>query len=350
MKKILLLIAIFTAMGLQSFAQRLDKERGRLAYTQLPLTPLPEDITKYWVNIDLGYLFAGDSKTETLNKIKDAATISHLEKTLDEGVELLVRLETYYKSEVVFSTVDKKEKRDDKEVSVTYYFVTFDYKYPLYFEVKLPGEMEALNSGFSNNSNNMVNYRSADFKSSRERNDWWNANYKTLQTNLRTSLLNTNVNNLKNTLEDLYSYGKNTNYTEFVAVKKFKKFEYPDLDLALEKVKAGIEEISEDDIVFNEKFTANMEEAIVIWEKALEESDPENKKTRINEKVTEAIYNNLALTYVLMSDFEKADETIAIATEKLGSKAIDNYIETFLKDRRTRFAANEGRIPASYGG
>ncbi len=349
MKKILLLLAVLSVLGLQSFAQRLDKEKGRLAYTQLPLTPLPAEISSYWVNIDLGYIFSGDSKTETLNKIKAAATISHLEKTADQGVELLVRLETYYKSEVVFSSFEKKEKRDDKEVTVTYYFVTFDYKYPLYFEVKLPGEMDALNSGFSNSSNNMVNYRSSDFKTARERNDWWNANYKTLQSNLRTTLLNTNVSNLKNTLEDLYSYGKNTKYTEFVAVKKFKKFEYPDLDLALEKVKTAIDNIAETDIVFNDKFTANMEEAIAIWEKALEESDLESKKTRINEKVTEAIYNNLALTYVLMSDFAKADEVIAIGEEKLGKRAIDNYIETFLEDRRVRFAANEGRIPASYG-
>ncbi len=350
MKKLLLLIAIFIAIGNHSFAQRLDKERGRLAYTQLPLTPLPEDITQYWVNIDLGYIYSGDSKTETLNKIKNAASISHLEKTSGEGVELLVRLETYYKSEVDFGSEVVKEKRDDKEVSVTYYYVAFDYKYPLYFEVNLPGEIDPLNSGFSNSSNLMTSYKSKLFKTSKDRNAWWNANYKTLQGNLRTSLLNANVSKLNNSLENLYSYGKHSTYTEFVAVKKFKKFEYEDLDIALEKVKAAIEEISEDDIIFNDKFTANMEEAIIIWEKALEESDVESRKTRINKKVTEAIYNNLSLTYILMSEFEKADETIKVAEDIIGKRAIDNYIESFLRDRRARFDANEGRIPASYKG
>ncbi|MBK6265891.1 hypothetical protein JKA74_12685 [Marivirga sp. S37H4] len=350
MKKILLLIAFVITIANQSFAQRLDKEKGRLKYTQLPLTPLPEDFTQYWVNIDLGYIFPGDSKTETLNKIKNAASISHLEKTTNEGVELLVRLETYYKSEVVFGTVKKDEKRDDKSVTVTYYNVTFDYKYPLYFEINLPGEVDPLNSGFSNNSNQMVTYESKLFKTSKERNDWWNANYSTLQGNLRTALLNANVSKLGNSLDNLYSYSKNSNYTEFVAVKKFKKFEYNDLDLALEKVKAAIEEISENDIVFNDKFTALMDEAIVIWNKALEESDLESKKTRINKKVTEAIYNNLCLTYVLMSEFEKADEVIKIAQETIGKRAIDSYIESFLNDRRARFEANEGRIPASYEG
>lgn len=349
MKKILLLVAVCIAIGNQTFAQRLDKEKNRLHYTQLPLTPLPEDISQYWVNIDMGYLYEGDSKTETLNKIKNAAALSHLEKTTDAGVELLVRLESYYKDEVIFSTIDKTEKRDDKEVTVTYYYLTFGYKYPLYFEVKLPGEMEPLNSGFSNGSNGMSHYRSAEFRTSSERNNWWNANHKTLQSNLRAELLNKNVHNLGRTLDNLYSYSKVRSYTEFVAVKKYKKFEYNDLDIALEKVKEALEEVSENDIVFNEKFTSKMDEAIVIWETVLKEADLEAKNTRVNKKVTEAIYNNLSLTYVLMSDFEKADKTIETAEEVVGKKAIDNYIKSFLKDRRERFAANEGRIPLSFG-
>lgn len=329
------------------FTQNLDKNKERVSYTRLPATPLPEEISQYHVNIDLGYIYSGDSKTETLNKIKNAAVLGHLEKTENEGVELLVRLETYYKGEVKYETETKKEKRDDKEVTVTYYYLTFDYKYPLYYEVKLPGEMDPLRSGFVNNSDQMTSYTSGAFKSSSARSKWWSDNYKSVQGKLRTELLNKNVGTLRANLDNSFSYSPGTIYTEFITVKKFKKFEYGDLDEAYEHVKKALAEISENDIVFNDAFTTEMKAAIAIWDKALEESDLDNRKVRINKKVTEAIYNNLYLAYGIMSDFETADKVKEHAEELLGRKAIDNYFERFISARKERFEANEGRIPES---
>ena len=156
MKKALLVIFVLVFIGLNGQAQNTDIRSRKVTFKRLPLTPLPEDVTKYWVNIDLGYLYSGDSKTETTNKIKNAARIPHLEKTIEEGLELLVRTESYYKSEVRYESEVVKEKRGDKQVEVTHYYLTFDYKYPLYFEAKLPGAVDPLVSEFSNKSNEMI--------------------------------------------------------------------------------------------------------------------------------------------------------------------------------------------------
>ncbi|UII24616.1 hypothetical protein LVD15_14925 [Fulvivirga maritima] len=330
-----------------SIAQNLDKQKTKVVYTQLPLKPLPEGITKYWVNTDIAYLYSGDSKTHTMNSIQNSAKIDHLEKTNDEGLELLVRLEPYYKSEVKFETITKTEKRDDKEISVTYHYLTFGYKYPLYFEVKLPGEMEPFYSKFAKGSDGMSSYRSSEYRSSSALRGWWSDNYKSVQAKLRSSLFQQNVDDMKATLAEKFSYRKNNLYSEFLTVKKFKKFEYNDLDEAWAKAKIALDKISENDIVFSTDFNQSMLEAIAIWQNALNESDLEDKKTRINKKVTEAIYNNIFLAYTMMSNFEKAEEVKQIAEERINKRAIDNYNENFLIGRKKRFSANEGRIPDS---
>ncbi|UII23725.1 hypothetical protein [Fulvivirga ligni] len=338
------------AIGISFFgvnAQNLDKQKNSIKYTQLPVKPLPQEITQYHIKTDLGYIYSGDSKTETLSKIKGAAQIPHLEKTESEGAEILVRLESYYKSEVKYETVTKTEKRDDKEVSVTYYYLTFSYKYPLYYEVKLPGEVDPYYTQFANGSQDMKTYKSQEFRSSSDRGKWWGDNYKSVQSKLRTDLLNSNVSDMKSNVMKLFSYRKTVLYSRFFTVKKYKKFEYTDIDAAWEKAKSAIDYINEGDIVFNDDFNNTMMEAITMWQKVLDESDVDDKKARINKKVTEALYNNIFLAYSMMSDFEKAEEIKGIAEGRIGKKAIDNTYENWLNGRKQRFAANEGNIPVS---
>jgi len=347
MKKNLLLFIALILFSKSAFCQNLDKEKEKVTYSQLPLNPLPENITQYWQNIDLGYIYSADSKTAVTNSIKNAAVLPHLEKTANSGVQILARLETYYRGEVNYDTEVKTEKRNDKEVKVTYHYLTFDYKYPLYYEVILPGDVDAIGSGFSNGSSEMSNYRSKNFRTRSELNKWWSGNYKTLQAKLRTDLLSKNVSELKNLLLTNYSYRKYSFYPTFYSVKKFKKFDYADLDEAMGNVKEALSSIDAQDVVFSNDFINNMNVAIEIWNKALEESNIEERKTRINKKITEALYNNIYLAYGMLDNFDMAAEVKGIAEDKIDKKAIDNFSERWVSGRRTRFEENEGRIPSS---
>jgi len=89
---------------------------------------------------------------------------------------------------------------------------------------------------------------------------------------------------------------------------KAKDIDYSDLKEAAEIAAKGYEMLKgkSGDAAGN----AKLAEAIVIWDKALEESAVENKEARINKKVTLAIMENKARAYGYMMEFEKALKTI----------------------------------------
>lgn len=60
---------------------------------------------------------------------------------------------------------------------------------------------------------------------------------------------------------------------------------------------------------------SKLREAIVIWEKALTESTPELKDSRINKKVTMIIGENLGRAYMYLMDFEKARTSVKAALD-----------------------------------
>ncbi|MDG1477023.1 MAG: leucine-rich repeat domain-containing protein [Vicingaceae bacterium] len=60
---------------------------------------------------------------------------------------------------------------------------------------------------------------------------------------------------------------------------------------------------------------SKLKEAIVIWEKALTESTPELKDSRINKKVTMIIGENLGRAYMYLMDFEKAGNAVKAALD-----------------------------------
>ena len=86
-----------------------------------------------------------------------------------------------------------------------------------------------------------------------------------------------------------------------------------------------------------------LNEAIGIWNKALEESDIENKKARIDKDVTVAIYFNLLEAYFALRNTTAADEIL----KTMGRMDISNrdkkqreaYEQAYI-DLKLRMAAN----------
>lgn len=344
MKKKLHLITllVITSIGFVN-AQNLDKNKVTFKYTRMPLTPFPEEIKAYNVRLDIGYVNSSDSKTAIENKIKDAAQIDHLEKTAKEGAQLFIRIENYYKSEKVLQEDIKEEKRGDEKVKVPYYYYTFEYKYPMYFESRLPNEVDPFTTTFINSSDQMDSFKSPKFKSKSELYKWWNNNYKTKQSELRTEKLNNNINALNAFLSNQFSYKVVSETINLVTVKKFKKFEYTDVNNAFETANQAYSLIQEEEMLFNDEFKNKISEAIDMWQKILAESDVENKKTRINKKVTEAIYLNMYKANIYLDDFSRA-ELIENQANELIKNAIDKKDTRALNDRQQRFEANISRL------
>lgn len=84
-------------------------------------------------------------------------------------------------------------------------------------------------------------------------------------------------------------------------------------------------------------------EAVAMWDKALTESNPKDKKARIDEKVTAATLFNDAEANLWMNNFDEAELLLA----RLKLLDISRYntlakeLSTVLQDQRTRYAANK---------
>ena len=115
-----------------------------------------------------------------------------------------------------------------------------------------------------------------------------------------------------------------------------KKHNYDDLKLAYTNAKRGFQNLISD----KESAIKYIQKAIDAWEEALKESDTDNKKARINNKITAAIYCNLVEAYVLLGDFSTAEDYLDKITlldsvkNKFESSA--EYSRTFMEDQKKR--------------
>jgi hypothetical protein len=117
---------------------------------------------------------------------------------------------------------------------------------------------------------------------------------------------------------------------------KDKKFQYPEMHLALEKVKTALTYINIDS---KKQEVENLfKDALKIWEDAIKTVDKQSKDAKINKDNAAALYLNIAEANIWLHDFEKSK--IAIAEHKLlgedYSKTLSNE-EKFLTDYSTRF-------------
>jgi hypothetical protein len=89
---------------------------------------------------------------------------------------------------------------------------------------------------------------------------------------------------------------------------------------------------------------AMLREVAAIYEKALTESNPDDKKARINADVTAATRMNLAVIYLYLHEFDKVESQL----NKIKVLDIGKYnrrsepIKSRLNDMRTRYNACYG--------
>lgn len=123
-------------------------------------------------------------------------------------------------------------------------------------------------------------------------------------------------------------------------VKKFKNFDYSDFTKAYTFAKDGYLSLTNGS---QETANAQLKKAIEIWERAERESALDERKTRINKKVSAVVYVNLAQAYMWSKDFNKADYYIQKAID-LGVFSYDSVaqkLKTISDEMRNRELANK---------
>ncbi|MFT6946146.1 MAG: hypothetical protein ACJARP_000557 [Vicingaceae bacterium] len=100
------------------------------------------------------------------------------------------------------------------------------------------------------------------------------------------------------------------------------KGDYNDLEKAAKLVKRGVNPMGSSD------GKAELKEAIEIWKKALGESDTNDKKARINSKVTQSIYQNLIETCIFKEEFVEAQDYLVPLSEMDLKNSEERWVES----------------------
>lgn len=386
MKKFALFLSLFIFTYVFCNAQNLYYEDVSFSYMRTPLQLLPKEFKTYTVSTNVDYAEEvaiqkknwEESKEETIEK-NEAEKQEYKEKSLgnkliskalldeDKPKDVVVTEEYFSKvynagdvsSRVKFNGYEQSGNSDFKIEVILLGFeylkeenvtekkkgdvVTKEYSYKISY--KHPIEVKIYD-----NFDEEINYSEmAEFKTFKTKNTkkfssryalekYWAENNISYLSKLDEKATNDNLKALNKYLNSQFGYST-VQKTSSIAMVKPKKFEYPEYFNAYEQIFTGYSYIIEN----KEEAATYIKEAITNWENALKESDKDNKKARINLKVTAVTHLNCAEAYCWLNDYANARRHI-MKIKMLKTKKYDRKVEalqSFIKDQEKRHKASQ---------
>ncbi|GAB5417274.1 MAG: hypothetical protein Crog4KO_28560 [Crocinitomicaceae bacterium] len=157
--------------------------------------------------------------------------------------------------------------------------------------------------------------------------------YRQLETHARQNALSRTNDHLNNH----FGFVELSRRAEIYSVKSFKGFDYSDVTNAFTQTNLALQQVGSDRNRSSAIAQINM--AINATEAILAESNLNDKKSRINSKITAMLQCNLAELYVWKADFNKADGLANLAMNSGEGKAKRHIRDEmgFYKDQRNRW-------------
>ena len=295
-KKVVLTSLILSLVSLSLFSQKLNNEmKGKLSYTQLPINPLPEDYTAYKVNA-----IGANNDLYRRDVIINKTNIVGFNKVDNSDYQFTIEIEEY---PLQYTDSEKqteviKEKKDGVEKSYNFYHYTSTISYKYNLKVIDKDGNTIFGKEFSGNKD-IVSKKS---KSATEA----YKSYSSKRKEIGKNILPDQAEKINDYINDQIGFPKKDYFVQGYLVKP-KKYEYKEFDQAFEMFNQALELIKSDESKTAETMET-LKPAIELWENVLKESDVENKKARINEKVTCAALYNIATSYMICKDYPKAIE------------------------------------------
>jgi hypothetical protein len=287
---------------------------------QLPYTQEPELKTSYdYALLASTYLKLDGFENIAGNAVKIEVTLYGYDYT--EPREMTVQ-----------KNVTRRSDGQTQTVQQTYYYTEFSYRHPMAVKVTgadekviiniTPQELNTHTIYKSNESATPPKYNRALMIKTYEE--------KILQQNL------TFINNLVN---DQIGF-QHTKRSAPLYYVKSKDETYQDLLVAFNDASSGLKILIDDAASAKTK----LKNAIQIWDKALQEADPKNKKARIDEKVMVPVCFNLLESHFALGKADDADKIFSL----LGPVSLSNNerkqkadYETLFQDLKRRIQSNK---------
>ncbi len=178
------------------------------------------------------------------------------------------------------------------------------------------------------------------YKSTYDFAKWYMNNRASFYSQIESEGRKAAVSGSAGTLDSQFGYINKSRKAEIYSVKKYKDYDYTDVILAFDQTSEALIQV-EGSRDRSEAMDA-LDTAREMWLTILEESNLQNKKERINAKISAMIWCNLAEIAVWMADFNEADNQVS-KTMNSGVFKAKSHIKgenTFYADQKTRWNAN----------
>jgi hypothetical protein len=261
--------------------------------------------------------------------------IDGLQKSAANALNYTVNLQGFEVTPAKIISEVKKEvsRKDGVNIStdVTYYHIEFTYRHPMSFRVSNAINQE-IYAAAPAEFTEFKTYKSTAAKTQPSTDA--NAAIKSME----DKCLQENLKAINHMVNDRIGFER-TNETFELYYVKSKNESHNDLLDAFNTATLGFKMLATNEA----QGKTELDKAIDIWKKALEESDLENKKARIDKDVTIAIYVNLLEAYFALRNTNEAD----VILQTLGrmdlsnrdKKQVEAYQKAYL-DLKLRMAAN----------
>jgi len=267
-----------------------------------------------------------------------ASTYLHIdgfEKSAANAMIYTVTLQGFESTQPRIVTEVKKEATRVNNVStvtdVTYYHIEFTYRHPMSFRVSNAANME-IYAASPAEFTEFKTYKAPATKTSPS------TDITAMLKSMEDKILQENLTAINHLVNDRIGFEKTERKTEIFWVKS-KNESHDDIKTAYNNAVLGFKLFGTSE----EQGLLKINEAVTAWKKALEESNIDDKKARIDKDVTIALYYNLLEAYFITRNTTDADtilQTLGLMDlSNRDKKDVEKYNELYL-NLKLRKAAN----------
>ena len=264
---------------------------GNFSYVQPPSNYALQGMTRYFV------LVSGNGDYNE-NEIINNCNIQGFVKTkTKENADFIVKFSVYPTSVEDGSNTETAEKRLLTGEPYTNYTCSGKYTHKTAVVI-YTANGDVVHKGESGTTAGEINFSSK--KSATQPKEKYNNRRAEILKNANTW----DVNDLTHKINELFATTNKTISMNVIKVKE-KKYEYPIYNGAADALKSACVAVNE----------VELNASIKAWEKELGESDPSNRKARVNKKITAGAYYNIGLAYFTLGKYAKSEEAFNKASE-----------------------------------
>jgi len=340
------MIFLLSSNSLFLYSQKLETENVFVKYVRLPTINLPNHVETYSLELQGKKMKIGENPTY------DYSLLMQSYKRVDSDGDIVIKIDKVDSTRLVGikeRSFSEDTNNDEKLESYKYYNIEIQLPYWI-LEMKTKENTVYIDTLKYKNENTYFDKKKY-FKTSESLNVEWDKNkvafierYRNIKPNIDW------FSNIAHNSSLMYAF-----FNADIHKISYKKYSYEDFAEGVKEFKKGLEFANQEviattNILLRPKVKEqkiHLNKAVNIWESILNEKDLKKKSARINKKVTNIIYLQLACAYWWLEDFENANLYLS-KSQELNSKKYEKdhsiiRLRNFIYAGGKRFKKNQWR-------